>query len=578
MDYRYAIAEKIANITSLDIDQARRSIEIPPQADMGDYSFPCFTLCKALHKAPNVLAAELASNEALMDTFIDHVEAKGPYVNFFVNRGIYAADVLSKVLDEKLNYASSSIGAGKTVIVEFSSPNIAKPFHVGHAFTTILGHSLSRIYEKLGYKVVRMNHLGDYGTQFGKLITAFRLWGDEAALEEEPIKELLRIYVKFHDEEKNDASLTTTARENFKKLEDGSADEVALWTRFRDLSLKEFAKLYDRMGVTFDNYNGESFYSDRIPQVVDMLREKDLLVESDGAQVVMLEDEQLPPCIILKSDGTAIYASRDLAAAIYRYNEYHFDKNIYVVGLPQALHFRQVFSVLKKAGMPFAEQCEHVGFGLVKFKNNMPFSTRNGNIVTLEDLIDASVEKTYEMVKENAETRHSDATDEELRSVAEKVGIGAVIYTYVKAGRERDILFSWEDMLDFDGDTAPYLIYTYARTKSILRKAAEQGITPAVASSDALKSLVNDEEFTCIKMIADLPDAILKAAQSNEPFMVSRGIAQIARSFNRFYNNCSILSGDDATLQSARLSLCVAVCDAIELGTDLLGISVVDRM
>jgi len=577
MDFKKAVAEKVSEITQLDLETVNRLIEIPPQEDMGDFAFPCFMLAKTMHKAPNMIATELSSSEGLKAEWLSRVEAKGPYLNFFVDRGAYAKEVVSQVLKEGLEYGKSAEGSGKTIVVEYSSPNIAKPFHVGHAFTTILGHSLSRIYEKLGYKVVRMNHLGDYGTQFGKLITAFRLWGDEEALEKAPITELLRIYVKFHEEEKNDPELTTSARENFKKLEDGCEEEVALWKRFRDLSLKEFNVLYERMGVTFDNYNGESFYSSLIPGIVDMLREKGLLEESEGAQVVKLDDKKLPPCIILKSDGTTIYASRDLAAAKYRYDNYHFDKNIYVVGMPQALHFQQVFAVLEKAGMPFAKDCVHVGFGLVKFQN-MKFSTREGNIVTLEDLLNESVAKTYEIIKANAETRNSDMSDEQLHDIAEKVGLGAVIYTYVKAGRERDIIFSWDTMLDFEGDTAPYLIYTYARTKSILRKAAEQGFVPAEADSALLNKLSGDEEFACVKTIADLPDAIRKAAASNEPFMLARQVSQIARAYNRFYNNCSILSGEDEEQKRARLALCQSVCDSIELGTYLLGISVVDQM
>ena len=577
MDFRQAVAKKVSELTELDLESVNRLIEIPPQEDMGDFAFPCFALAKTMRKAPNMIASDLASSDKLQESWLSKVEAKGPYLNFFVDRGAFANEIISDVLSKGTTYGQSEEGSGKTVIVEFSSPNIAKPFHVGHAFTTILGHSLSRIYEKLGYKVVRMNHLGDYGTQFGKLITAYRLWGDESALEKDPITELLRIYVKFHEEEKNDPELTTSARENFKKLEDGCEEEVALWQKFRDMSLVVFEQLYKRMGVTFDNYNGESYYAKMADQVVSMLKEKNLLVESEGAQVVDLEEYGVPPCIILKSDGTTIYGTRDIAAILYRDEKYHFDKNIYVVGIPQALHFKQVFSTLKKAGYECADKCEHVGFGLVKFQN-MKFSTRDGNIVLLEDLLNESVAKTYELIKANAETRNSDMSDEELREIAEKVGLGAVVYTYVKAGRERDIVFSWDTMLDFEGDTAPYLIYTYARTRSILRKAKEQGITPAASGSDLLNKLSGDEEFACVKTIADLPDAIKKAAASNEPFMVSRAVAQIARSFNRFYNNCSILGGDDAELKTARLSLCEAVCDAIETGTYLLGISVVEQM
>ena len=577
MDFRCAVAEKVSEITGLELDQVNRLLEIPPQEDMGDFAFPCFMLAKTMHKAPNMIASELSTSEKLSASWLSKVEAKGPYLNFFVDRGAFSKEIVSDILSKGTEYGKSDEGAGKTVIVEFSSPNIAKPFHVGHAFTTILGHSLSRIYEKLGYRVVRMNHLGDYGTQFGKLITAYRLWGDEEALEKDPITELLRIYVKFHEEEKNDPELTTSARENFKRLEDGCEEEVALWQKFRDMSLIVFEQLYKRMGVTFDNYNGESYYAKMADQVVSMLKEKNLLVESDGAQVVDLEEFGVPPCIILKSDGTTIYGTRDIAAILYRDENYHFDKNIYVVGIPQALHFKQVFSTLKKAGYECADKCEHVGFGLVKFQN-MKFSTRDGNIVLLEELLDESVAKTYELIKANAEARNSDLSDEELREIAEKVGLGAVIYTYVKAGRERDIVFSWDTMLDFEGDTAPYLIYTYARTRSILRKAADQGFLPEKAGSDLLTKLDGDEEFACVKALGDLPEAIRKAASSNEPFMVSRAVSGIARAFNRFYNNCSILGGDDNEKKTARLALCEAVCDAIEAGTYLLGISVVEQM
>lgn len=575
MDYKSEIAAQLADITALPADTIYGLMEIPPKSDMGDYAFPCFILAKTLHKAPPMIATDIASDERLNNGVFKAVNV-GPYVNFFIDRAYLANDTVSRILEAGDSYGKSDEGNGKTVIVEFSSPNIAKPFHVGHAFTTILGNSLSKIYSKLGYKVVRMNHLGDYGTQFGKLITAYRLWGDEDKLNEDPITELLRIYVKFHEEEKNDPSLTESARENFKKLEDGCPEEYELWKKFRDMSLDVFEKLYKRIGVEFDNYNGESFYSDRIPAVVDMLEEKGLLVESEGAKVVNLDKYNLPPCIILKSDGTTIYASRDLAAAIYRHETYDFDKNIYVVGSPQALHFKQVFSVLKEAGCDFADKCVHVGFGLVKFKN-MKFSTREGNIVLLEDLLNEAVAKTAEVIRNNSIQRGQDMTEDEIAAIAEKVGIGAVIYTYVKSGRERDIVFSWEEMLDFEGDTAPYLIYTYARTRSILRKALQQGFKPATDES-ALKLLVSDDEYSVIRSLGDFEDAVKKAAASNEPFMISRQIAQIARNFNRFYNNSSILGADNDQLKTARLAMCEAVCDTLKSGLNLLGIDVVERM
>ncbi|MCQ2533099.1 MAG: arginine--tRNA ligase [Clostridia bacterium] len=575
MDYKSEIAKVLAGITELDIENVLKLIEIPPQSDMGDYAFPCFVLAKTMRKAPQMIAQDVAANEAFTSvSWLSKIVNAGPYVNFYIDRGSFAKDIVGNIIDLGDTYGEDNVGEGKTIIVEYSSPNIAKPFHVGHAFTTIIGNSLAKIYTKLGYKVVRMNHLGDYGTQFGKLITAYRLWGDEEKLNESPIDELLRIYVKFHEEEKNDPSLTTSARENFKKLEDGCPEEVELWKKFRDMSLVVFNKLYDRMGISFDNYNGESFYSTMSNDVVKMLQDKNLLVESEGAQVVDLEEYGYPPCIILKSDGTTIYASRDLAAAMYRYDNYKFDKNIYVVGIPQALHFKQVFAVLKKAGFDYADNCEHVGFGLVKFKN-MKFSTRDGNIVLLEELIDEAVAKTKEIITNNCKQRGVEMTEDEINMISEKVGLGAVIYTYVKSGRERDIVFSWEEMLDFEGDTAPYLIYTYARTRSILRKAKEQGLEP---DKDKTNLLINDDEYMLIRNLADFKSSVSKAAASNEPFMISRQVSQIARAYNRFYNNSSILGAESDDLKCARLALCEAVCDTIKSGLNLVGIDVVERM
>ncbi len=575
MDYKDLIATNISKITGMDKDKVYSLIEIPPQLDMGDYAFPCFTLAKELHKAPPMIAADIASDPSLTTGALT-VKNVGPYVNFYVDREVLAQEVITEIISAGDNYGTDDIGGGRNVIVEYSSPNIAKPFHVGHAFTTILGNSIANIYTKLGYNVIRFNHLGDYGTQFGKLITAYRLWGDEAAMENDAITELTRIYVKFHDEAKKDPSLEDTARDNFRKLEEGCEEEVALWKRFRELSLAVFEKTYQRMGVKFDNYNGESFYSSRIPAVVDLLRDKGLLTESEGAQVVMLEDEGLPPCIILKSDGTTIYASRDLAAAIYRHENYDFYKNIYVVGLPQQLHFRQVFAVLKKAGFDFADDCVHVGFGLLKFKDGSAFSTREGNIVLLDDLLNKTVEKTEEIIRKNAEERGDDMTEDEIKDIAEKVGIGAVIYTYLKSGREKDILFDWDDMLDFEGDTAPYLIYTYARIKSILRKA--EGLGLSASSGESLKLLAGDEEYAVIRSLSDFKDSVRRAATSYEPFIVAKQVALIARNFNRFYNNSSILNADNEDIKRARLALCVAVADTLKSGLGLLGINVVEKM
>ena len=546
MDYKDLIASNLSNCTGLDKAQVEGLIEIPPKLELGDFAFPCFVLAKTLHKAPPMIANELKDSPELVKGFDGAVtvDTAGPYINFRIDRGVLAKSVISEIISEGDQYGNRNIGEGKNVIVEFSSPNIAKPFHVGHAFTTILGNSLSNIYSRLGYNVIRFNHLGDYGTQFGKLITAYRLWGDEKAMEENPIDELTRIYVKFHDECKvspeAEKELEDSARDNFRKLEEGEEEEVALWKRFRDLSLEVFEKTYKRMGIKFDNYNGESFYSSRIPGVVKMLEDKGLLEESEGAKVVKLDDEGLPPCLVVKSDGTTIYASRDLAAVLYRHDEFNFYKNIYVVGLPQQLHFKQVFAVLKKAGYDFADDW-----------------------------------KTAEIIRKNSELRGGDMTDEQIAEVSEVVGLGAVTYTYLKAGREKDIFFDWDDMLDFEGDTATNHIYTYARIKSILRKAEDQGFAGNI---DAADKLTAEDEYAVIRSLADFKDAVVKAAESYEPFMISRQIALIARNFNRFYNNSRILNADSEEIRDARLKLCEAVADCLKSGLDMLGIGVVEKM
>jgi arginyl-tRNA synthetase len=577
MNERQKLVQAINQETGLDIDKIDELIEIPPQPTLGDYAFPCFVLAKTLRKAPAAIAAELAVKLGKQLTDFERVESVGGYLNFFVNRSSFITSTIMDVRTRGAKFGSAEAPTADPVIIEYSSPNIAKPFHVGHAFTTILGHSLARIYKHLGYNVVRMNHLGDYGTQFGKLIVAYEMWGDETALQAEPIKELLRIYVKFHTEAEKDPELEVQARERFRRLEAGEAAEEALWTRFRDLSLKEFSEVYERLGVSFDNYNGESFYSNQIPAVVDLLTEKGLLESSEGAQVVRLDEFNLPPCIILKSDGTTIYASRDIAAVLYRYQQWHFAKNIYVVGTPQALHFRQVFAVLKKAGFDFADDCVHVGFGLVRFADRK-LSTRSGDVIYLQDLLQEAVDKTHEVIRANAAARSLDLTEEKMSEIAEKVGIGAVTYTFLKNSRERDIVFSYEEMLDFEGDSAPYVLYTYARGRSILRKAAAEPGYSIEVSEAALLRLDTDEEFAIAKLVESFPQSVVKAAQTYEPFMVVRQITQLARAFNKFYHNEPVLSTADPELRQARLALVDAVCDVLYIGMELAGINPVEQM
>lgn len=576
MDIRTTIIDWLAAKTGMPAGQIDEWLEVPPQPSLGDYAFPCFRLAKELRRAPAQIAGELQQQNVAMIPSLDRLEAVGGYLNFFIKRSDFISQTVADVLKAGDKLGASDEGSGKTVLVEYSSPNIAKPFHVGHAFTTVLGHALYRLYDHLGYNTIRLNHLGDYGTQFGKLIVAYRRWGKEDELQKEPIRELLRIYVLFHEKAKNQPELEQEAREAFRLLESGGQEETELWQRFRDLSLQTFSALYERLGVSFDNYNGESFYTDQIPAVIDLLRQKSLLRESDGALVVDLDEYNLPPCIILKSDGTTIYASRDIAAVLYRDRTWKFDKNIYVVGLPQETHFRQVFAVLDKAGIEAAGKCTHVGFGLVRFPDRK-LSTRSGDVIMLENLLDESVEKTLEIIRQNMALRQDSSTEEEMRAIAEKIGIGAVVYTFLKNGRERDITFSWEEMLDFDGDTAPYVQYTYARARSILRKAEARGISTDLDSA-CLALLGSEDEFAISRLLDDFPHTIKRAVAAHEPYMVVRLVTALARAFNKYYNQESILGTGDDKLRLARLNLVAAVCRVIRTGLDLAGIQVVERM
>ena len=462
MNYREYTIDKIIEITGLERNVIEKAVETPPEQKLGDLAFPCFVLAKTLRKAPPMIAAELAEKFS-NDEHLAKAEAVGGYLNFFYNRAEFTENIINEVTQKGEDYGKLNIGEGKTVLVEYSSPNIAKPFHIGHLFSTAIGNSLERIFARLGYKTVSINHLGDWGTQFGKLICAYKRWGEKEVIEKDPINELLKIYVKFHEEAEKNPELEEEAREYFKKLEDGEEETTALWQNFRDLSLVEFNRVYDMLGVKFDSYAGESFYSDKMTEVVEILREKQLLTESNGAQVVDLSELDIPPCIILKSDGATIYATRDIAAALYRHRTYNFEKNIYVVGTPQKLHFEQIFAVMTKADWEWAKDCVHVGFGLVKFPDKK-LSTRHGDVVFLEDVLKESVNKTMEIISANSPDM------ENKEEVAEKIGIGAVLYTFLKNSREKDIVFSWDSMLDFEGESAPYVQYSYARGRSILRR------------------------------------------------------------------------------------------------------------
>lgn len=561
MDYKASIAKKISSVLNIGQEDVMRLLEIPPRPEMGDYAFPCFSLAKTLRKAPNAIASELKDQLEIKE--VERIEVLGPYLNFFLDKREFLSGAVREILEKGEAYGRTETGEGKTVIVEYSSPNIAKPFHVGHLFTTVIGNSLSRIYKSQGYQTVRINHLGDWGTQFGKLISGYERWVDLEKLKETPIEELNRIYVKFHEEADKEPSLNDEARAHFKNLEDGKEYEVKLWKEFRELSLMVFERVYKELGVEFDSYAGESFYGDKMDEVVDILEEKGILTESNGAQVVMLDEYNMPPTIIKKADGATIYATRDLAAAIYRKRTYDFHKNIYVVGTPQSLHFRQVFKTLELAGFEWAKDCVHVGFGLVKFPGKM-MSSRKGDVVLLDDLLKEAVVTAEKIILD----KNPNLKDKE--EVAHKVGIGAIIFTYLKNGREKDIIFDWDEILSFDGETGPYVQYTYARAKSIIRK------NDTYSDAD-LTVLTGTEEFELSKTLASFSNAVTQAMEKYEPSVITRYVLQVAKDFNKFYNNCPINSAE-TSIKKARLQLVDATTVVIKNALALLGIETVEEM
>ena len=562
MDFKSYIAEKIAAATEGDKENIFTLIEKPKDEAMGDAAFPCFSLSKVLRKAPNMIAAELAE-KITADDVVGEVKAVGGYLNFFFNKKLFVSEIAEKVLNEGENYGKCSEGEGKTVVIDYSSPNIAKPFHIGHLFSTSVGNSLAKIYNFLGYKVERVNHLGDWGTQFGKVISAYKRWGDKAVVEKDPITELNKLYVKFHEEAEKDPALEDEGRREFHLLETGDTENYNLWKWFRDVSLEEYKRVYDRMGVGFDSYNGEAFYMDKMDGVIAELKEKDMLKLSEGAYIVEFDD--MPPSIVLKQDGSTIYTTRDLAAAEYRNKTYNFDKNIYVVGLPQSLHFKQIFAILEKLGKDYAKDCVHVGFGTVKFATGA-MSTRSGNVVLLETVLSEAINKTAEIMKNNG-----NAIDD-IESASESVGIGAIFYTFLKNSREKDIIFDWDDILDFNGESGPYVQYSYARGKSVLRKAEIKDFNGASFDYD-----ITPEEYSLCKLLSEFTDTVKAAVEKNEPFYITRYVTNVAKAFNKFYNTTPILKGEE-NVQKARLLITEATTVCIKNALALLGINTVERM
>lgn len=566
MDYKKYIADKI-DIDGVSKDEIYELIALPPNTEMGDYALPCFKLAKFLRKSPVVIAEELKSTMSdkipMSDEVISEVSAVNGYLNFKINKSGFVRATMDKILREREKYGASELGEGKTVCIDYSSINIAKPFHIGHLSTTVLGGALYRIFNFLGYKAVGINHLGDYGTQFGKLISAYKRWGDKETVEKGGIRALNELYVKFHREAEEHPEYEDEARAYFKKIEQGDEECLALFHWFKDLTLKDVQKIYDMLDITFDSYAGESFYSDKMQPIVDELREKNLLVESRGAQVVDLEAYGMPPCIILKSDGSSLYATRDMAAAQYRKNTYDFDKCLYVVAYQQNLHFKQFFKVLELMGKEWAKDLVHVAYGMVSLEEGT-MSTRKGNVVFLEDVINKCIEKAYKIIDE----KNPDLENKE--DVAQKVGVGAVIFGALYNNKIKDIVFSYDKVLNFDGETSVYVQYTCARANSVLQKGG-------IVSEYEIPQLTM-EEIDLVKAIATFPETVAMAAEKYEPSCIARFAVDVAQKFNKFYFNCKILSAEDEKTKNFRLALTNATLQSLKNAFALLGIGIPEKM
>ncbi|KAB3534399.1 arginine--tRNA ligase [Alkaliphilus pronyensis] len=551
-------------IKELSKEELLLTIEIPKNSDMGDFAFPCFKLSKVYRKSPNIIAQELAGRIKLTEAF-EKIEVAGGYLNFFVNQAYFVGSVIREVIEKKNDYGRSKIGEGKNVIVEFSSPNIAKPFHIGHIRTTVIGNSLYKIYDFLGYNTITINHLGDYGTQFGKLIVAFKKWGKEEEVKSNPIPALLKLYVKFHEEAEKNPQLEDEARMWFKKLEDGDEEAQVLWQWFRDVSLEEFNRTYNMLDISFDSLAGESFYSDKMPKAVKMMEELNILQKSKGADIVDLEEYGMPPALIRKSDGSTLYITRDIAAAIYRKETYDFYKNIYVVGSQQNLHFQQWKKIIELMGMDWAEDCIHVSFGLVGLEEGT-IATRKGRVVFLEDVLKRAVDKTKEIINDK------NPNIDNLEEIAAQVGIGAIVFQELSNNRIKDYTFSWDKALNFEGETGPYVQYTHARASSVLRKSDIE------VTADIDEGVLTDGvTLALIKLIQQLPEVILDAQRKNEPSIITRHIIDIAQAFNRFYHDHPILV-EDEEVKRARLAVVFAVKQVLYTGLYLLGIKAPEKM
>lgn len=548
--------------TGLTEEEISDLIEIPPNSDMGDYAFPVFKLAKTFRKAPNLIAEELAQ-KAFENENIKKIANVGPYVNFFVNNSKLIESVLTEAIKD--DFGSSHIGVGKNVVLDFSSTNIAKPFHIGHLRSTVIGNAIRNIMKHQGFNTTGVNYIGDYGTQFGMMISAYLKWGDEDKINADPIKELLNLYVKYNKVAKEDEAYMDEARDWFDKLEKKDPTAVKLWSWFREISLKEFQRVYDLLGVKFDNFNGESFHSQFIGDALEAIDKKNLLEESDGAMIINLDDENLPPVLIKKSNGSSTYLTRDIATAMYRKKTYDFYKNVYVVASQQKLHFEQLRAVLKKMGFDWWKDCEHVSFGMVSMKDGS-MKTREGKVIFLEDVLNRAIDKTKSIIEErNPNLEHKE-------EVAKQVGVGAVIFQDLFNNRIKDYTFDWDQVLNFDGETGPYTQYTFARSCSILDKGGF-----GIKENSKFDLLVDETEIDIVKHLAKFDEVLLNATEKYEPSFLTRYTVELAKLFNKFYANCPINTAEDE-LKYQRLYLTYSVNKCLKLSLSLLGIEAPVRM
>lgn len=568
IDFKQKIAEQISIATNIPEEQIYGYIEVPSDENMGDFAFPCFKLAKELKKAPQIIAQELKEKITFEKGLIKDTQVVNGYLNFTIESSAMVKTVLQEANEKQGHYGQSNIGAGKNIVIDYSSPNIAKPFHIGHLRSTVIGNALYRIHKALGYNCIGVNHLGDYGTQFGKLIEGYKRWGSEYHIEENPIDELTKIYVRINNLCNEDESVLEECRNNFRKLEEKDEYCVSLWTKFRELSLKEFQKVYDLLQVNFDSWNGEAFYSDKMQEIIDKLKEKDLLVPSEGAMVVDLSDEDMPPCIIEKTNGSTTYATRDLAAILYRARTYDFDKVLYLTSYEQILHFKQIFEVAKDLDLDekYTNGLVHIPFGMVQLKTGK-MSTREGNIIKLQDLLNEAISRVRDIMEEK------NPNLENKEEIAKQIGIGAVIFNDLYNSRIKDEIFDWDTMLNFNGETGPYMQYIYVRTKSLLEKA---GYTPDLKDIDITK-LEDEASIKVIKQIYKFQDIIKQSAEKYEPYIIARYLIALAQAFSSFYNENKIL-GEEKEIQDARLYLTYVTGLVLKSGAKLLGIQMPDRM